>query len=128
MEANLVNVSGLVFDIIGATLIALSIALANSKIIRAQSFTVLNANPVLEYALILQREDARFGLGFLIIGFGLQLIAAFGMSAPISTGWITAIAVAIGLLFYGVRHRMLSASKVGKQAVHMMEVNATHLE
>ena len=63
MEANLVNVSGLVFDIIGATLIALSIALANSKIIRAQSFTVTDANPVLEYALILQREDARFGLG-----------------------------------------------------------------
>ena len=91
MEPNLVNVSGLVFDIIGAGLVALSIALANSRIIRAQCLTVVGANPVLAYALTQQREDARFGLGFLVTGFSLQMGASVGISFPISAWWITAV-------------------------------------
>src|SRR5687767_3883438 len=71
--AKSLTVWGLVFDIVGALLIAKSIALTKVRVLAAATLTVPGANFGLFRALLEQRADAVVGLCGLLIGFGGQI-------------------------------------------------------
>ncbi|MGH8708485.1 MAG: hypothetical protein ACREVD_10570 [Burkholderiales bacterium] len=111
MTPNLVNVSGLVFDLVGAWLVVAAIAFAKSEIIEAQTYTVPFGNPALELALRLQRHDAVFGLMFLALGFFLQILAALGVSASPVYWAIPAGYLVVGLGFHLLMRRHIKKSR-----------------
>ena len=80
---NLYAVAGLAYDIVGAVVLAEAIAATRTEILVNQArhrgqFSTGNLS--LFAALEDQRHDARFGLVFLVGGFALQLLPAFGYS------------------------------------------------
>jgi hypothetical protein len=81
---NLYAAAGLVYDIVGAIVLAEAIVGSRTEILVRQArhrgqFSTGNLS--LFGALDDQRHDARFGLASLIVGFGLQLLAALGSVA-----------------------------------------------
>jgi len=127
MTPNLVNVSGLVFDLFGAGLIVMALAFAKAKIVKAQSLTVMDANPVTHLAMLRQRQDALFGLLFLAIGFALQIVAALGLFWRMACWYVPSSALLLGLLAYGVMRWRLNHSTVAERAARMLQLNAAHL-
>lgn len=106
---NILSVSGIIYDIVGAFLLARALVFAKDKILAAQSASVLNCNPALFAALEEQRHDARFGLWTLIAGFVLQLVAAFGCF--VSTAfwpWFAVVLVVILATYFATARRMKS--------------------
>ena len=127
MEPNLVQVSGLAFDVIGAFLVVSALVFEKARVVKAQSLTVLNGNPALHLALLRQGQDALFGLIFLVTGFGLLIFAAFGVVATLSWWYMPFAAILIGLLIYAIKRRRLNKSELAQRAKRMMEKNAAHL-
>jgi len=81
-DANILSVAGPVYDIVGALLLAEAIVRTRREVLMRQAHPggqFASVNLALFAALEEQRHDARFGLGFLIFGFVLQLVAAFGV-------------------------------------------------
>lgn len=123
VEPNLINVSGLALDIVGAGLVAWSIAFTSDQILEAQTLTVADGNASLQFALKQQRMDARFGLGFLIFGFIFQAIAALGYTLPLALWEFPAAIGLSGLVTYRVQHRRLRDSELRKTADLMVALN-----
>lgn len=102
---NILNVFGLVYDVVGAFLLARAFAFGRDKILAAQSLSVVGSNPALFAALAEQRLDARFGIGILIAGFLFQLLAA--LNVFVSVGYwpwfVLALAMVLGWYFVAAR-------------------------
>lgn len=76
-DPNYLNVVGLVFDIVGAALLAKSIFFNLSASISAQATPTYDDNSALRLALCEQRVDAWFGMPMLLLGFAVQLASDF---------------------------------------------------
>jgi hypothetical protein len=76
-DPNYLNVAGLVFDIVGAALLAKSIFFNPAESIAAQASPTWDDNYGLRLALCEQRVDAWFGMPMLILGFLVQLASDF---------------------------------------------------
>ena len=76
-DPNYLNVVGLVFDIVGAALLAKSIFLNPAASISAQAIPTYDDNYALRLALCEQRVDAWFGMPMLLLGFLVQLASDF---------------------------------------------------
>ena len=94
---NILSAAGVLYDIVGAYLIARAIVFARPKILAEQSATVLNANPALFATLDEQQHDARFGVGILVGGFLLQFLAALDCSVSVTYWPLFAAALAVAL-------------------------------
>jgi len=96
--------AGLCVDIVGALLLAFSLASTqNSDVQRAANPTIAEVTDVA--AMVLARQDTRVGIGVLIAGFLLQFAASW---LPASTSWAVTASLLAG--FNGVayvrgRHR-----------------------
>src|SRR5258708_35616800 len=81
-DVNILSVAGPVYDIVGALLLAEAIVRTRREVLMRQAHPggqFASVNLALFAALEEQRHDARFGLGFLVFGFLLQLVAAFNV-------------------------------------------------
>lgn len=92
---NVLNVAGIMYDILGATLLAKAIAFTSDKLLAAQAGSYTGWNPVLLAALDEQRLDAKYGLGILIAGFLLQLLAAIGIGPDVPPLWLFGFALVL---------------------------------
>ena len=113
---NLLPITGLVYDIVGAILLAEAIVRSRHKILVLQARNrgqFPTANLALFSALEEQRHDARFGLGLLIIGFGLQLGGAIGYFLPFDWPYaITLVALLLGVvIWWCVSGRQIAATR-----------------
>src|SRR5438034_4450882 len=104
---NLLAVAGLVYDIVGAILLAEAIVGTRDEILVNQArhrgqFSTGNLS--LFAALEEQRHDARLGLAFLVIGFFLQLFANLGYILPLGWLWglVFAAFIAAGIAYWQV--------------------------
>lgn len=127
MGPNLLNVAGLAFDMAGASLLAWALVFTRGQILKAQSLTVFNGNPVLHMALRRQRLDACFGLGMLLFGFLLQMIAAIGLSCELAYWYIPAGLLIAVLAAHQFARLRLQRSDLGQQEARMLTANAKHL-
>lgn len=85
---NLYPVAGLVYDIVGAIVLAKGIATGRTEVLAQQARNYgqfSTGNLALFSALDEQRNDARFGLWLLAIGFLLQLLTSLGFQEDL--GW-----------------------------------------
>lgn len=122
--ANLCSVAGLVYDIVGATLIALAIVGTRHEAQVSQAHhggDFSGANLSLFAALEDQRRDARFGLFFLILGFLMQLAASIGWTILVSWIWGSVFVVAgmIILAWWYLKREFLNAARRDRLAASL---------
>lgn len=108
---NILGPWGLVYDIVGAFLIARALVVAKGKILAAQALTVINGNPALFAAFDEQRNDARFGIGLLVLGFSLQLLPFLGVSVASKHWPWFAGGLVVTLVLYVVIDRWLKSTQ-----------------
>src|SRR3954470_16209937 len=95
---NLYAIAGLVYDIVGAVVLAEAIAATRTPLLVSQARNhgqFSTGNLALFGALEDQRHDARFGLALLVAGFALQLLAAFGSVAAVNSWNATLFALPV---------------------------------
>jgi hypothetical protein len=115
-SANLLSIFGAVYDIIGAILLAEGLVRTRDEILVRQARhggKFSGGNLPLFGALEEQRHDAQFGLGLLIGGFLLQLVAAFGYAVAINWLSISLLIVlpVVILIWWHISAKQLSASR-----------------
>ena len=99
MTTNIFAIAGLVYDIVGAVVLAEAIAATRIAGLASQARNhgqFSTGNLALFAALEDQRHDARFGLGLLVTGFALQLLAALGYAW--ATTWSSGVLSAVPLV------------------------------
>src|ERR1700730_17048777 len=106
-SSNLLSIAGLGYDILGAILLAEAIVRTRDETLvrqARQGGQFSGGNLLLFAALEEQRHDARFGLGFLIGGFVLQLVAALGYAVAINLGWslLFTLILVVDLIWWGL--------------------------
>lgn len=72
------TVAGLLADIIGVAFIGFAFLRSDTRVLLEQAKTVWDYSPTVLSALCEQKADNIIGIGFLFVGFVLQLFAAFG--------------------------------------------------
>ena len=77
MEISL-TVAGLLADIVGVAFIGYAFLRSDARMMLEQAQTDWDYSPEVLSVLCEQKTDNIFGIGFLFLGFVLQLIAAFG--------------------------------------------------
>jgi hypothetical protein len=97
MNINLVLATGLAYAFIGAFIMFLS-----HRSIYRRATGIVAGYPKVLAALRAQRQDGRFGLLVLLCGNFLQVLAAFGYSAPLAHWRYPAVVVAAALFLYGI--------------------------
>src|SRR4051812_4195858 len=106
MNMNLVLATGLAYSFIGAVIMFLS-----HRAIHRRATQIVAGYPKVLAALRAQRHDGRFGLIVLVSGNLLQVLAAFGFSAPLAHWRVPSVVVLGALALYGV-YRLLSLRRV----------------
>src|SRR5688500_467594 len=91
---------GILFDLVGAAMIARAIAFTRDRMVRAQAVPHFDLSPPLLRGLIEMRYDARWGLAYLALGFLLQLFSSVGVSADHSAAWLLVAVGVAGVLIY----------------------------
>jgi len=74
MNVQTLFIVGLSVDIAGAYLVARGL-LARPEDVRRQASTRVGSNPYVEFRLTEDKVDGRFGLVYLVLGFGVQILA-----------------------------------------------------
>lgn len=108
---NWIGVTGLIYDIVGASMLAAALVSSSYKELKDQAGSPWGGfSPALFGALELQRHDARYGLSILITGFSLQLVAAFQFN--IQAKWIAVLIVPllVGMWIWHQRRKKLIAT------------------
>ncbi len=113
---NLLSIAGVGYDIVGAILLAQAIVRTRHETLVRQARhggQFSGGNLPLFAALEEQRHDARFGLAFLVGGFLLQLITAFGSALAIDWGWslFFGLVLVLGLTWWRMLAKRLSRSR-----------------
>ena len=70
--------AGLLADIVGVAFIGFAFLRRDARVLLEQAKTVWDYSPDVLSALCGQKADNIIGIGFLFVGFVLQLVAAFG--------------------------------------------------
>lgn len=98
---NLFAIAGIVYDIAGAMLLVQAIVRTRDETIvrQSQHWRFSGGNLELFRAFDEQRHDAEFGLGLLVTGFVLQLVAAIGYVLPVNWLWGSLLAVVLVAAF-----------------------------
>jgi hypothetical protein len=113
---NLLSVFGILYDIVGAILIAAAIVGTREEMLIREARPggqFSSVNLALFAALENQRHDAWFGLSFLVVGFVLQLVAAFGFAIELNLaacGFAMTSGLAV-LAWWYLRRELLSATR-----------------
>lgn len=124
---NLLAISGIVYDIAGAILLVEAIALTRNEVLvrQSQQRQFSGGNLELFEAFDRQRHDAWFGLGLLIAGFVLQLVAAFGYPLPVSLLWCSVLSGVLitALVCWHLSARRLAATAKARfaESLHGMD-------
>lgn len=112
-DPNYLNMAGLLFDIVGAVILAKSIFFNSVAAIAGQATTTWRDNPSLRFALCEQRVDAWFGLPLLVVGFLIQFASDF-ISLEIGPSALIALSSPLFVLGYFFSRRRLIAYSMSK--------------
>lgn len=99
---------GLIFCILGATVIMRAFAFASFAEIAEKSLPQRQTVQSVMHTLCAQRVDARFGAPLLTLGFGLQLLSALGFAEKPVVMFLSLAAAAVALLYYGLMRDLIA--------------------
>lgn len=98
-SVNWLNVAGIALDIVGAIWLAKGLAFVRRTDLFEQS-RYGHGSPATVAMLERHRLDAQCGLGILVVGFGMQLIAAFLPNVAWHPWWIAGCAAMVLCVAY----------------------------
>jgi hypothetical protein len=114
---NSLAVLGLVLDIVGAIVVVRAIILNPDRRIAKTTGAWWQCNPFLTASLIEQKVESTAGLLVLIVGFVLQLLAAFNLNPPVPVPLVLGFLVACCLGAFWWKRKEIVIRKTVK-AVH----------
>jgi hypothetical protein len=112
MEANYVNLAGLIYDIVGAVLLGRAVIFNSKEKIAQQVGTAWGYNKHLIPVVVEGRIDAAVGLVVLTTGFVLQAISLFCPgNAAVTLVLVVVLAIVMVLYILGLSHMVQRQSK-----------------
>lgn len=100
IRAPWLTIVGIVWDLSGAYALARGTLFASPDRIRRQNASTWGTNPAMARARVEQTLEARLGFAHLLIGFGLQLASALGLSLPASIALWALLPLAVHWLYF----------------------------